>query len=78
MFSIPMFGIQAPTILSHLDYVVSEWQNERSVIAEREASQNIRLELKLKKNFLINFLPPVFLNNFLVMFLCSVLSCDRR
>ena len=64
-----MFGIQAPTILSYLDYVVSEWQNERSMIAEREASQNIRLELKFKKkNFLINFLPPVFLNNFLVIF----------
>ena len=45
MFSIPMFGIQAPTIPSYLDYVVSVWQNERSVIAEREASQNIRLEV---------------------------------
>ena len=46
MFSIL---IQAPTILSYLDYVVSEWQNERSMIAEREASQNIRLEVKFSK-----------------------------
>ena len=62
MFSIPMFGIQAPTILSYLDYVVSEWQNERSMIAEREASQNIRLEVKKKKKtFSLIFCLPSFL-----------------